>query len=73
MKRLIPAIPLSAALAVLFTVPAYADAIAGPGPRIIEPIIAVVIVLVLFCVSVAAVLISVFARRAKSKKEDNKK
>ncbi len=71
MKRLIPAIPLAAALAVLFTVPARADVMYSPVEQFMFGfgILAIALVLGLICLSVAAVLIIVFVRRARAKKK----
>ncbi|MBR6772068.1 MAG: hypothetical protein IKM29_01615 [Clostridia bacterium] len=68
MKKLIPAVPLFAALAVLFNIPVFADVVFFPH-RLVHTLVIVGIVLLLAALSAAAVLIIFFTRKAKNKKE----
>lgn len=72
MKKLIPALPLFAALAVLFSIPAFADVVFFPH-RLVHTLVIVGIVLLLVSISVAAVLIIVFTQKAKKRKEGENK
>ena len=72
MKKLIPALPLFAALAVVFNIPVFADAVFFPH-RLINTLVIVGIVLLLVCISVAAVLIILFVQKAKKKKDGENK
>lgn len=72
MKKLIPALPLFAALAVVFNIPVFADVVFFPH-RLINTLVVVGIVLLLVCISVAAVLIILFVQKAKKKKDGENK
>ncbi|MBQ1222940.1 MAG: hypothetical protein IIX84_01510 [Oscillospiraceae bacterium] len=72
MKKLIPALPLFAALAVLFNIPVFADVVFFPH-RLVNTLVAVGIAMFLVTLSVAAVLVIFFVRKAKKKKEGENK
>ena len=72
MKKLVPALPLFAALAVLFSVPVYADVVFFPY-RLVHTLVIVGIVLLLMSLSVAAVLIIVFTRKARNRRKGEEK
>ena len=66
MKKILPALPLMAAFAALFTVPAFADVVFFPREVRIA-LVTAAIALVLFCVSAVVVLV-IFLTRKKVKK-----
>lgn len=72
MRKLIPALPLFAALAVLFNIPVFADVVFFPH-RLVNTLVAVGIAMFLVTLSAAAVLVIFFVRKAKKKKEGENK
>lgn len=71
-RRIIPAIPLALAFALIFTVPVFADVVFFPA-SVRQLLWIAAAVLVLFCISVAAVLIIVFTRKARNKRKGENK
>lgn len=72
MKKLLPALPLFAAFAILFNVPVFADVVFFPH-RLVNTLIAVAAVLLLLCISAAIVLAIIFIPKIGKKKDGENK
>ena len=72
-KRILPAIPLAAAFAIIFSVQSFADVIFSPFDAIRSNLWLIVAALLGFALSAAVVLLLVFLPKVKKKRKDKQK